>query len=162
MKTSLVILLLGAVLPAVTFAEKIEAKKKHENDVNDDDVNEEEEEGEWDIEREVFGPQVERFQGLHILDENMNIIISEPSDRVLRAISGPKKEGDLTLEKVKALYKEKMERDERKTRWLDENRKNGGLLNQDFEQLLAKEQKVAEQKAAADDSIVKRVMDFFW
>ncbi|XP_068214745.1 uncharacterized protein [Palaemon carinicauda] len=158
MKTSLIFLLLVGVLLPV-FSEENEVKKR-QNDVNEEEEEEEDEEEEWDVENEVFGPQVQRFRGIHILNENHDVIISEPSERVLRAIAGNNKEDELTLEKVKMLYREKIKRDERK----ESERRNGELFNQNFGKLLAEEQKATGESAAKDnnESILKRVMNFFW
>lgn len=50
----------------------------------------------------MFGNHDRRNEGINLLDESMDVVLSEPSDRVLRALAAP--EGHpkkLSFEKVK-------------------------------------------------------------
>lgn len=44
---------------------------------------------EVDLEWEVFGPAKNRHYGINILDRNGEIVISDPTDRVLQAVVQP-------------------------------------------------------------------------
>lgn len=62
---------------------------------------EEDEEGEWDLETEILGQKGNIYRGFNILDETTNVIVSDPSERVLRAMVHPEHSAEgLSLEKV--------------------------------------------------------------
>lgn len=75
-------------------ARELESLESNEEDDDDDE--------EFDLEEEMFGNHDRRNEGINLLDESMDVVLSEPSDRVLRALAAP--EGHpkkLSFEKVK-------------------------------------------------------------
>lgn len=151
----LLVVLLGVLLPVMACADKV-VLKPIRADIELEE--EEEDEEEWDLEKEVFGPHMQRFEGINILDENLEVILTDPSERVLRALESPMEDKNaLTLEKVKAMYREQMEKQQN-----DGHQKSATYTQEDFEKMLAREQKVAEKEAAAKNSVFKRVLDYIW
>merc|ERR1711909_21242 len=91
-----------------------EDSQKVEDDMKEllSEDEEDEDEGEMDLEEEVFGTKVKRFAGINIVNEELETVISDPSEHVLRALSSPEEKNNaLTLEKVRAMYKEQQEKE---------------------------------------------------
>ncbi|KAK7069090.1 hypothetical protein SK128_004560 [Halocaridina rubra] len=147
---------LGSFLPFLTVADKVALKPvKADFDIDNEEMAEEEE---LDLEKEIFGPQVERFVGINILDKDMNVVLSDPSEKVLKALAEPgKKENSLNLEKVKAMYQDHIEKQQRES-----SLKKAAYSQRDFENMLAEEQNIAKKEKAADETVLQKVINLFW
>lgn len=84
--------------------------KKHEDEAEVRELEslepkEEDDDEEFDLEEEMFGSHNRGRKGINLLDESMDVVLSEPTDRVLRALIAP--EGHpkkLSFDKVRGRF----------------------------------------------------------
>ncbi|CAL4099511.1 unnamed protein product [Meganyctiphanes norvegica] len=119
------------------------------------------EEGEVDLEEEVFGTKVKRFAGINIINEFLEPIIVDPSEHVLRALSSPEEKNNaLTLEKVKAMYREQQE----KEAVAAAARNTRDIASINFAEMMARETRAKEQAEAQmeEEGLFDKVLKLFW
>ncbi|ROT78364.1 uncharacterized protein [Penaeus vannamei] len=159
----LLVVLFAFLLPALR-AHKVEHDKfikKHEDEAeareleslesNEEDDDDDEE---FDLEEEMFGNHDRRNEGINLLDESMDVVLSEPSDRVLRALAAP--EGHpkkLSFEKVKEVHRERMAR-------LAEENVDRSPLHQDFQEMLEREHEAVEDDD--NEGFLNKVLRVIW
>ncbi|XP_071521473.1 uncharacterized protein [Panulirus ornatus] len=146
------VLLLGMLVFVASLARAHKVTVK--NSLTMAEKEEDEEEGEWDLEAELLGQGANIYRGYNILDESSHLILSDPSERVLRAVVYPEESAHgLTLEKVKALYQRQVEAETKA------DSRHPRYTISDFEDILAREEQATKtENAAVDDSIFQRLV----
>ncbi|XP_037802113.1 uncharacterized protein LOC119596843 [Penaeus monodon] len=161
---ALLLVVLSACLLPLLRAHKVEHEKfikKHEDEAEVRELeslepNEEDDEEEFDLEEEMFGSHNRGRKGINLLDESMDVVLSEPTDRVLRALIAP--EGHpkkLSFDKVKKVHRERMAR-------LAEENVDRSPFQQDFGEMLDREHGAAVDKDGDSEGFLNRVLRAVW
>ncbi|XP_042875971.1 uncharacterized protein LOC122263031 [Penaeus japonicus] len=162
MKHSRAILLLALlmlvlpVLQAHKFENRKSINKQEEEarELKDEDLEYDDDE-EFDLEEEMFGNHNRRQRGINFIDEDLNVVLSEPSDRLLKAIVASEGHPNkVSFEKVKSMHRERMAK-------VEENSVDRSLFQQDFKELLEKEHEAIE-KADEDEGFLNKVIEAIW
>ncbi|XP_053635979.1 uncharacterized protein [Cherax quadricarinatus] len=156
MKRSITLLLLfmtavsSLVLAHKHMAQQLETKRREE--AVEDDGHEVEKELEEELEAEMSGFNEKRHLGFHILDEDSNIIISEPTDRILRLL-GPDRDPDgHILRKIKDLYGKRLSAEH------SARNSHSANTNINFIEMLAREQDANKKSNGEQDYFIKHLV----
>ncbi|CAL4129385.1 unnamed protein product [Meganyctiphanes norvegica] len=126
---------------------------------------EDDEDGELDLDEEVFDTKVKQFAGINIINEEMEPVIVDPSEHVLRALSSPEEKNNaLTLEKVKAMYREQQQEKEAAPAVARNTR---DITSLDFAEIMAREENHAkeqqeEPQMVEEEGLYDKVLHLFW
>ncbi|XP_069945299.1 uncharacterized protein [Cherax quadricarinatus] len=151
MKRSITLLLLFmTAVSSLVLAHKLETKRREE--AVEDDGHEVEKELEEELEAEMSGFNEKRHLGFHILDEDSNIIISEPTDRILRLL-GPDRDPDgHILRKIKDLYGKRLSAEH------SARNSHSANTNINFIEMLAREQDANKKSNGEQDYFIKHLV----
>ncbi|XP_047479565.1 uncharacterized protein LOC125032464 [Penaeus chinensis] len=103
----------------------------------------------------MFGSHNRGRQGINLLDESMDVVLSEPTDRVLRALVAP--EGHpkkLSFDQVRKVHQERMAR-------IAEENVDRSPFQQDFQEMLEKEHEAVD-KDDDNEGFLNKVLRAVW